>query len=66
MVSSEVKSFDMPNPLTKRELEILRLMASGYSNKEIAQAFDAVEGTVKIMSRAHFQNLVCVIEHCPC
>ncbi len=41
------QSFDTPNPLTERELEILRLMASGYSNKEIAKAFDVAEGTVK-------------------
>lgn len=46
-LSSNVKSFDAPHPLTERELEILRLMASGYSNKEIAKAFDVAEGTVK-------------------
>jgi DNA-binding NarL/FixJ family response regulator len=46
-VSSEVKSFDKLSQLTERELEILRLMASGYSNKEIAKAFDVAEGTVK-------------------
>ncbi|MEO7209129.1 MAG: response regulator transcription factor [Steroidobacteraceae bacterium] len=36
-----------PNPLTKREIEILRLMAGGYSNKEIGDAFSLTEGTVK-------------------
>jgi DNA-binding NarL/FixJ family response regulator len=36
-----------PDPLTKRELEILRLMAGGYSNREIAEAIGTVEGTVK-------------------
>lgn len=35
------------NPLTKREIEILRLLASGYNNREIATAFDVAEGTVK-------------------
>lgn len=35
------------NPLTKREIEILRLLASGYNNREIAEAFDVAEGTVK-------------------
>jgi DNA-binding NarL/FixJ family response regulator len=33
--------------LTERELQILRLMASGIGNREIAQALDLREGTVK-------------------
>jgi len=39
-----------PNPeeaLTDRESEILRLMTGGYSNREIAEALDLSEGTVK-------------------
>jgi DNA-binding NarL/FixJ family response regulator len=36
-----------PDPLTKREVEILRLMAGGYSNKEIAEALGTAEGTIK-------------------
>ena len=36
-----------PDPLTKREVEILRLMAGGYSNREIAGALGTAEGTVK-------------------
>jgi DNA-binding NarL/FixJ family response regulator len=35
------------DPLTKREIEILRLMAGGYSNREIADALGTAEGTVK-------------------
>lgn len=35
------------NPLTRREIEIVRLLASGYNNKEIALAFGVAEGTVK-------------------
>ncbi len=35
------------DPLTRREVEILRLMAGGYSNKEIANALGTAEGTVK-------------------
>jgi DNA-binding NarL/FixJ family response regulator len=33
--------------LTERELQILRLMASGIGNREIAEALDLREGTVK-------------------
>ena len=36
-----------PDPLTERETEVLRLMAGGYGNKEIAVALDVAEGTVK-------------------
>jgi DNA-binding NarL/FixJ family response regulator len=37
----------MVESLTERELEILRLMASGIGNREIAVALDLREGTVK-------------------
>ena len=33
--------------LTGREAEVVRLMAGGYSNREIAQALGTAEGTVK-------------------
>ena len=33
--------------LTEREVQVVRLMAGGYSNKEIADALGTAEGTVK-------------------
>src|SRR4051812_46233068 len=33
--------------LTDRELEVVRLMSGGYSNKEIAHALGTAEGTIK-------------------
>jgi DNA-binding NarL/FixJ family response regulator len=40
-------SLDVADPLTPRETEVLRLLAGGYSNREIAHALDLAEGTVK-------------------
>lgn len=44
---NEFVSLDRPDPLTDRETEILRLMASGFSNKEIANSLGVAEGTIK-------------------
>ena len=41
--SSEV----LPEPLSEREIELVRLIASGLSNKEIAEVLFITEGTVK-------------------
>ncbi len=46
-IACDFPSLDPPDPLTERETEILRLMAGGYSNREIAGALDLAEGTVK-------------------
>ena len=52
--------FSMPaqlEPLTDKELQILQLMAAGYSNKEIANALFKSEGTVKNQCSAILSKL---------
>ena len=44
--------------LSPRELEVLRLIAKGLSNKEIASAIQIVEGTVKL----HVKNILSKLE----
>ena len=46
-VRRDFDALNPPDPLTRREIEILRLMAGGYSNREIAEALGTAEGTVK-------------------
>lgn len=50
-------ALDRPDPLTPRELEVLRLMAGGYSNREIAEALGTAEGTVKNQASAVLSKL---------
>jgi DNA-binding NarL/FixJ family response regulator len=37
----------LAEPLSKKEIEVLRLMAGGFSNREIAQSLHKSEGTIK-------------------
>jgi DNA-binding NarL/FixJ family response regulator len=46
-VQSSFESDPQPEDLSEKELEILRLMAGGYSNREIAASIHKSEGTVK-------------------
>lgn len=45
------------NGLTKRQLEALRYLAAGLSNKEIAQKMQLAEGTIKVHVAAAYQVL---------
>lgn len=50
-----------PEPLTERELEVLRLVAKGYSNEEIASTLIVSERTARghvssILSKLHLAN----------
>ena len=46
-VRPDFEALSPPDPLTRREIQILRLMAGGYSNGEIADALGTAVGTVK-------------------
>jgi DNA-binding NarL/FixJ family response regulator len=46
-LSGQFEASALPDALTPRETEVLRLIAGGLSNREIAQALGTAEGTVK-------------------
>ncbi len=46
-LSPRPKPADLPDPLTSRELEVLRLLALGYTNRQIAKDLVISLGTVK-------------------
>lgn len=57
----EVRTPEMRESLTERETETLRLIAKGYSNKEIASALEVSEVTIKthvssILSKLNLQS----------
>ena len=45
--TSVFDSLPQPQNLTKKEIEVLRFIAGGYSNKEISKALSKSEGTIK-------------------
>ncbi len=61
--AEQLSTFADPDiePLSERELDILRLIAGGYSNKEIADTVFLAEGTVKnhvsnILAKLHTRD----------
>jgi len=54
---SGVEGLATPEPLTPRELDVLRLAAAGYSNAEISGALFLAPGTVKNYLSAVFVKL---------
>lgn len=46
-IAPAFESTDLPEPLTRRETDVLRLLANGHNNREIALQLGTSEGTVK-------------------
>lgn len=44
---TKFEAADLPDVLSERERQVLRLMAGGFSNRDIADALGTAEGTVK-------------------
>jgi NarL family two-component system response regulator LiaR len=62
-ISRPTKQPASPDPLTEREIEVLRLVASGLSNQEIADKLSVAEVTVRthvshILGKLHLANRV--------
>jgi DNA-binding NarL/FixJ family response regulator len=56
-LSSEAASDQHPEGLTSRELEILKLMASGLSNKQIGRQLNVTEKTIRNYASAIYLKL---------
>lgn len=52
-IRCDFPSTDMPERLTWREVQILRLVARGYNNREVSEALAIAEGTVKKLHFGH-------------
>ena len=50
-------SSDLPDPLSPKELQVLRLVASGRSNTEIAALLGNSEGVIKNHCSAVFSKM---------
>ncbi len=48
---------DLAEPLTSREVDVLRLMAAGFSNRQIAEELVLAEGTVKFYVHTVLEKL---------
>ena len=46
-ICNDFPSLEPADPLTSREVEVLRMMTGGHSNREIAEALHVAEGTIK-------------------
>jgi len=53
LVRRESRAREIARLLTVREIEVVRLVAQGHSNRDIAAALSIAEGTVKI----HLHNI---------
>ncbi len=51
------ESLDLPEPLTRKEAEVLSLMTAGMSNKEIAESLGVTEATIKTHASTIFAKL---------
>jgi DNA-binding NarL/FixJ family response regulator len=57
MLRREAGAREVAKVLTPREIEIVRLVASGLRNKEIADRLAISEGTVKIHLHRSYEKL---------